>query len=75
MTRLPFPSADIDTYTHTLSPLPLPCQGTLDGIIDTVSAKHDVSALMELLAPRGKLIIVGLPPEKPTINHFGMVMR
>jgi D-arabinose 1-dehydrogenase-like Zn-dependent alcohol dehydrogenase len=40
-----------------------------------VSAKHDVSALMELLAPRGKLIIVGLPPEKPTINHFGMVMR
>ncbi|KAF8061379.1 ADH9 [Scenedesmus sp. PABB004] len=49
--------------------------GTLDGIIDTVSAKHDVAALMELLAPRGKLVIVGLPPEQPTINHFSLVMR
>jgi D-arabinose 1-dehydrogenase-like Zn-dependent alcohol dehydrogenase len=32
--------------------------GTLDGIIDTVSAKHDLNKLLDLLAPRGKLIMV-----------------
>eukprot|EP00775_Hariotina_reticulata_P010177 gene10177-10337_t len=32
--------------------------GTLDGIIDTVSAKHDINQLLDLLAPRGKLIMV-----------------
>lgn len=49
--------------------------GTLHGIIDTVSAKHDVEALTKLLAPRGKLVMVGLPVEKPTIDHFDMVLR
>jgi hypothetical protein len=47
-----------------LAPLPTPCllfkeskfqiqlsPGTLDGIIDTVSAKHDLTALTTLLAP------------------------
>eukprot|EP00878_Enallax_costatus_P019318 GHUV01020379.1.p1 GENE.GHUV01020379.1~~GHUV01020379.1.p1 ORF type:complete len:311 (+),score=104.24 GHUV01020379.1:723-1655(+) len=49
--------------------------GTLNGIIDTVSAPHDVSVLMELLAPRGKLVMVGLPPEQPKINHFNLVLK
>lgn len=52
-----------------------PGVGTLNGIIDTVSAPHDVSALMELLAPRGKLVMVGLPPEQPKINHFNLVLK
>jgi cinnamyl-alcohol dehydrogenase len=49
--------------------------GTLDGIIDTVSAKHDLTALTALLAPRGRLVMVGLPPEQPTLNHFDMIIR
>jgi D-arabinose 1-dehydrogenase-like Zn-dependent alcohol dehydrogenase len=44
--------------------------GTLNGIIDTVSAKHDVNALLALLAPRGRMVVVGLPPDMPTINHL-----
>jgi D-arabinose 1-dehydrogenase-like Zn-dependent alcohol dehydrogenase len=39
--------------------------GTLDGIIDTVSAKHDFNQLLDLLAPRGRLVVVSeelLPP-------------
>jgi D-arabinose 1-dehydrogenase-like Zn-dependent alcohol dehydrogenase len=51
------------------------CTGTLNGIIDTVSAKHDVNALLSLLAPRGSMVVVGLPPDMPTINHFAVVQR
>jgi uncharacterized zinc-type alcohol dehydrogenase-like protein len=51
------------------------CVGTLNGIIDTVSAKHDVNALLSLLAPRGHMVVVGLPPDMPTINHFAVVQR
>ncbi|XP_027178562.1 8-hydroxygeraniol dehydrogenase-like [Coffea eugenioides] len=35
--------------------------GTLDGIIDTVSAFHPVMPLISLLKPHGKLIVVGAP--------------
>ncbi|NBH31915.1 NAD(P)-dependent alcohol dehydrogenase, partial [Staphylococcus warneri] len=38
--------------------------GTLDGIIDTVSATHPLPPLISLLKPHGKLIMVGAP-EKP----------
>ncbi|PIN23676.1 Alcohol dehydrogenase, class V [Handroanthus impetiginosus] len=36
-------------------------QGTLDGIIDTVSGDHSLQPLVNLLKPHGKLILVGLP--------------
>lgn len=51
------------------------CAGTLDAIIDTVSAQHDLNALLALLAPRGKLVMVGLPPAKPEVDHFSMVLK
>ncbi|MCL7037609.1 hypothetical protein MKW94_007048 [Papaver nudicaule] len=38
--------------------------GTMDGIIDTVSANHPVIPLIDLLKAHGKLVVVGLP-EKP----------
>ncbi|KAL8038330.1 hypothetical protein ABFX02_11G099900 [Erythranthe guttata] len=38
--------------------------GTLDGILDTVSAVHPIMPLINLLKPNGKLILVGAP-EKP----------
>ncbi|PPD68262.1 hypothetical protein GOBAR_DD34858 [Gossypium barbadense] len=38
--------------------------GTLDGIIDTVSAQHPLFPLLGLLKSHGKLVLVGAP-EKP----------
>ncbi|GLT46901.1 hypothetical protein SLA2020_206280 [Shorea laevis] len=38
--------------------------GTMDGIIDTVSAVHSISPLIDLLKTNGKLVMVGAP-EKP----------
>ena len=37
--------------------------GTLDAIIDTVAAQHDITALLPLLKTNGKLILLGVPPE------------
>eukprot|EP00897_Mesotaenium_endlicherianum_P001982 jgi/Mesen1/1811/ME000140S00755 len=37
--------------------------GTLDYIIDTVSAKHDLGPFLTLLKVDGKYIVVGVPPE------------
>ena len=37
--------------------------GTLDGIIDTISANHPLPDYLALLGLDGKLIIVGVPPE------------
>ncbi len=36
---------------------------SLDGIIDTVSAQHDIAAELGLLKIDGKLIFVGVPPK------------
>jgi D-arabinose 1-dehydrogenase-like Zn-dependent alcohol dehydrogenase len=49
--------------------------GTLNGIIDTVSAPHDVNDLLALLQPKGKLIEVGLPPGASEVNHFQLVQK
>ena len=38
--------------------------GTMDGIIDTVSAAHPLPPLISLLKTHGKLVLVGAP-EKP----------
>ena len=35
--------------------------GKLDGIIDTVSAAHDIQPLVGLLKMDGKLVVVGIP--------------
>jgi cinnamyl-alcohol dehydrogenase len=49
--------------------------GTLDAVIDTVSAAHDINTLLALMAPRGKYVMVGLPPNQPVLNHTAMVMN
>ena len=36
---------------------------SLDGIIDTVSAKHEISQLLPLLDVDGTLVLLGVPPE------------
>jgi uncharacterized zinc-type alcohol dehydrogenase-like protein len=37
--------------------------------------QHDVNALLALLASRGRMVVVGLPPDMPTINHFAVVQK
>nr|QQP18489.1 dihydrocorinantheine aldehyde synthase [Cinchona pubescens] len=41
----------------------LAAAGTLDGVIDTVPAPHSILPFLDLLLPRGKLIILGAPME------------
>lgn len=42
--------------------------GTLDGILDCVSAKHDIGALMGLMKADKTIVLVGLPPvDQPNI--------
>lgn len=48
--------------------------GTLDGIIDTVSAPHPVQPLMSLLKPDGKLIVVGAPDKPFEVPAFSLIM-
>jgi D-arabinose 1-dehydrogenase-like Zn-dependent alcohol dehydrogenase len=42
-------------------------ENSLDYIIDTVSAKHDIASYLSLLKVDGKLAIVGVPPEPLSI--------
>ena len=41
---------------------------SFDGIIDTVSAQHDIGQLLPLLKVDGKLILLGVPPEPHTFS-------
>ena len=47
-----------------------PLRGTLDFILDTVSAEHDLGAYLGALRPGGTMCLVGLP-EKPTMLSAG----
>ncbi len=47
---------------------------SLDIIIDTVSAKHDVNTYLNQLTVDGSLVLVGLPPEPLEIGAFNVVM-
>lgn len=46
---------------------------SLNFILDTVSAKHDVNAYLNLLKPDGSVVLVGLPPEPLSIAAFSVV--
>lgn len=48
--------------------------GKIHLIIDTVSAKHDVNAYLNLLRHDGSVVLVGLPPEPLEILSFSIVM-
>jgi cinnamyl-alcohol dehydrogenase len=48
--------------------------GTLDGIIDTVSADHPLLPLVGLLKYHGKLIMVGAPEKPPELPHIPLIM-
>jgi len=48
--------------------------GTLDGIIDTVSAQHPLLPLMGLLKSHGKLVMVGVPEKPLELPVFPLLM-
>ncbi|KQJ94446.1 hypothetical protein BRADI_3g10580v3 [Brachypodium distachyon] len=47
--------------------------GTMDGIINTVSANVPMAPLFELLKPNGKMIVVGLPNKPIEVPAFALV--
>jgi uncharacterized zinc-type alcohol dehydrogenase-like protein len=49
--------------------------GTFDFILDTVSATHDIEALLNLLKVDGKLCLVGAPPEKFAVGAGNILFK
>jgi uncharacterized zinc-type alcohol dehydrogenase-like protein len=47
--------------------------GRFDLILDTVSAKHDISSYLSLLKRDGKLILVGAPEEPLPVSAFALL--
>lgn len=50
-------------------------QGTLDFIVNTVSAPHDLNAYLSCLKRDGNMVLVGLPEVPPTINPALLIMQ
>ena len=48
--------------------------GSFDVILDTVSADHDINALLGLLRLDGTLALVGVPPAPMSVGAFGLIM-
>ncbi len=48
--------------------------GTLDLVIDTVSAPHDYGAYLGLLRPRRAMVLVGAPPGAASLHPFSLIM-
>ncbi|XP_015890543.3 probable mannitol dehydrogenase [Ziziphus jujuba] len=49
-------------------------RGTLDGIIDTVSAVHSILPFLGLLKSHGKLVLVGIPDKPLELPVFPIIM-
>jgi uncharacterized zinc-type alcohol dehydrogenase-like protein len=47
--------------------------GSFDFILDTVSAPHDIQALLGLLKRDGTLTLVGVPDVPPTVHPFPLI--
>jgi alcohol dehydrogenase (NADP+) len=48
--------------------------GRYDAILDTISAKHDLSPALNALKLHGTLILVGASPENLEVNPFPLIM-
>ena len=49
--------------------------GTLDGIIDTVSAKHPLPDYLNLLKLNGRMVVVGVPPEPLELPSGALIFQ
>jgi uncharacterized zinc-type alcohol dehydrogenase-like protein len=48
--------------------------GSFDLIVDTVSADHDLNALLALLKLDASLVVVGVPPKPQPVSVFSLLM-
>jgi alcohol dehydrogenase (NADP+) len=48
---------------------------SFDFILDTVSAAHDLNLYLNLLKRDGTMTLLGAPPEPPTVQVFGLLMK
>lgn len=44
-----------------------------DFILDTASAKHDIDMYLNMLAPHGTMVLVGIPAEPFAVNAFSLI--
>ena len=52
------------------------CTNSFDGIVDTVSAEHDMQPLADLLDVGGKIVVVGAPPVKSmSVSPMSLLMK
>ena len=55
--------------------LPQAHAGTLDGIIDTVSAVHPLPDYLDLLKLNGRMVLVGVPPEPLALPSTSLIFK
>ncbi|KAH9712641.1 putative cinnamyl alcohol dehydrogenase 6 [Citrus sinensis] len=64
-----------DSFLNSRDPDQLQgAMGTLDGIIDTVSAVHPILPLLGLLKSKGKLVLVGVPDKPLELPVISLIM-
>ncbi len=49
--------------------------GTFDFIINTISAQHEYNFYLQMLKLDGTMILVGVPPEAPSVSAFNLIMK
>jgi alcohol dehydrogenase (NADP+) len=63
-----------DHYVNTSDETALAdARGSLDLIINTVSADVDINSFLALLRPQGALVNVGAPPQPLSVNAFALI--
>jgi uncharacterized zinc-type alcohol dehydrogenase-like protein len=50
-------------------------EGHFNVIVDAISANHDYGPYLKLLGVNGKLLVVGLPAEKPRLDPFALIKK
>ncbi|CAL5433200.1 unnamed protein product [Camellia sinensis] len=64
----------VDSFLVSHDPDQIVAMGTMDGIIDTVSAPHPLLPLIGLLKSHGKLVLVGVPEKPLELPVFPLIM-
>ncbi|TVU09473.1 hypothetical protein EJB05_42948, partial [Eragrostis curvula] len=63
-----------DTFLSSRDPEEMKAAlGTMDGIIDTVSAGHPIVPLLDLLKPMGQMVVVGAPSEPLQLPAYAVI--